>query len=658
MNPDNNLFTEETLQKRYDLRLLRRLMPFAARYKTFFLGSIFLVTLITLLDLAIPIVYKIAIDRFIVPGTIAHSSLPAKNPSGTSRHIRIQLLLPEHQAVLEKYPDLFEQTGNEATIDYGDLNKLAPQDARLLRKQDLSGIAGMAVLIVMISVTHFVFTFLQAMMMELNGQKIMHDLRVQLFDHIQRLEFSFFTRNPVGRLVTRVTNDIQNMHEMFTTVVTFVFKDLFLLAGISIVLLSRNIQLALISLMALPAVIFTAYKFADVARDAFRTLRIKVAEINTHFSETIQGIGIIQLFRNEAGNKKQFQTLNHENFRAGMRQVKIFAVFMPFIELMGSFTLAVLIYYGGSRVIRQAISLGDLVAFIFYMRMFFRPIRDIAEKFNVMQNAMASAERIFLILDTPLAERADSSAANQMALNTIASVEFRQVAFAYIPGEPILRDINFRLEAGESLAIVGPTGAGKTSLVNLLVGFYPPERGSILINGKQMADFPLHLIRSRIALVSQDPFLFSSTIRDNILPSDRQISDKDLQHLLSNANCLDFIQRLPDGLDTMLSEGGASLSSGERQLISIARALAHDPDLIILDEATSYIDSESEHQIQGAMDTLMAGRTSIVIAHRISTAQKADRIISLHQGNIIEAGTHQELMTRKGLYFKLHQLQN
>lgn len=658
MNTDSNQFAEEKLKKRYDVKLLRRLFPFAARYKTFFFGSVLLVVLITLLELSLPYVTKITIDRFIVPILKEQEMATAGGRSDAARYLRVDPALTGVPELLKKHPTLFEHRDDGEKIRYDDLSRLSREERMTLRQKDISGVSLMALLVVLIALAGFFCNFLQAVIMELNGQKIMHDLRIQLFDHIQRLDLGFFNRNPVGRLVTRVTNDIQNMHEMFTTVVTFLFKDLSLLAGIALVLFSINAKLALVSLTTFPIVIAAAAKFADAARDSFRTLRIKVAEINTHFSETIQGMKVIHLFRQEAANEKRFQELNHENFLAGMRQIKVFAVFMPFIELMGSVTLAIIVYYGGGRVLRQAISLGDLVAFISYMRMFFRPLRDISEKFNVLQNALSSAERIFLILDRPRGERPGTDPVPPVVLSSVQSLEFRGVSFSYSPGEPILKDVCFALKAGETLAIVGPTGAGKTTLINLIIGFYPPSGGDILFNGNSIARIPLDHIRKRVALVSQDPFLFSGTVRENILPGGSGLQDKALQELLQRANCLEFIQNLPDGLDTILSEGAASLSSGERQLLSIARAFAWDPDVIILDEATSYIDSASEIQIQGAMNELMAGRTVILIAHRISTAQHADRIIAMHRGEIVESGTHQELMARQGLYFRLHRLQN
>jgi ATP-binding cassette subfamily B protein len=496
--------------------------------------------------------------------------------------------------------------------------------------------------------------------MEFTGHRIMHDLRMRLYTHIQNLTVEFFTRNPVARLVTRATNDVQNMHELFTSVISLIFKDLFLLFGIALVMLILNWKVALVSFIVLPLVIYASLNFSKRARHIFRLLRIKIAEINTRFSETIGGIRIIQLFRQEVHNYDRFKSLNHENYRIGIQQIHVLAVFMPLIELLGVVAVALIIFYGGGRVITGSLSLGELVAFITYIRMFFRPIRDLAEKYNILQNAMASAERIFLILDTqnPLQVSQIRSANDNRIVNKITEVKFDRVSFSYVENEPVLEEISFAINAGETIAVVGPTGAGKTSLINLLPRFYDPGNGSVRINGHNLKELDTAAFRSKIALVMQDPFLFSGTIRENIFNGAQAVSEDRVRQVIEAANCKDLIERLPEGLDTVLSEGGASISSGERQLISIARAFARDPQLILFDEATSYIDSQTELQIQRAVAKLMATRTSLVVAHRLSTVKSADRIIVLNRGRIIESGNHTELMNRAGFYYRLQQLQN
>ena len=668
MRTDFGYFEEKKLGKPYDVKLLKRLYPFTLPYKILFAGSIILVIFITLLDLSLPYITKIAIDRYIVP-QITPDKLEnrdsAKHKTGhKTRFLRADISDPEIKTVVNNYPDLFkpdllEKHGNFAYIPFDKLSQLNKKELAVLRKEDLSGITGITSIFLAIIIINFALNFIRIMIMELAGQKIMHDLRIRLFTHIQGLSIAFFNRNPVGRLVTRVTNDIQNMHELFTSVIAFVFKDLFLLIGISLVLLSINWQLALVSFIVLPFVLYASVHFSVRARDAFRTLRIKIAQINTRVAETIEGIKVIQLFLHEKRNYHNFARLNHENYRAGMQQVRIFAVFMPVIELLGAVALAVIIYYGGSGVIAENISLGSLVAFIAYMKMFFRPIRDIAEKYNIMQNAMASAERIFQILDNreSMPQPVVSPGSSPLSLDKIHEIALENVSFSYITDETVLKGVSLKLIAGETIAIVGRTGSGKTTLINLLARFYDPVSGRITINGIDIKKYQTYVIRSKMALVMQDPFLFSGTIRDNISQGKTDISEKMMEDVLEASNCKTLINRLPEGLDTILSESGASVSSGERQLISIARAFASNPDLIILDEATSYIDSETESRIQKALFNLIKNRTSIIVAHRLSTVRHADRIIVLHKGKIIETGSHDELMQKKGFYFRLNQFQ-
>ncbi len=643
---------EKQLGKPYDVKLLKRIYPFTRPYFHRLAAAICMVIGITLLDLSLPYITKIAIDRYIVPqGRPAQVTVSSRFPEGSKDHLPKQTM--ERPAQTDSKPPRFQHK----------------KDAFAPEKDRLAGVARMTLIFLGIIFLNFVLNFIQLMLMEYTGQMIMHDLRIRLFSHIQQLSMSFFSHNPVGRLVTRVTNDIQNMHELFASIIIFVFKDLFLLIGISVVLFSISRPLALATFAVLPLVILASVHFAMQAREAYRTLRIKVAEINTRFSETISGIKVIQLFRQEARNYRRFAELNHENYLAGMRQVHVFAVFMPVIEVISALALAIIIYYGGGQVVSQHITLGALVAFISYIRIFFRPIRDIAEKYNIMQNAMASAERIFLILDkqdhpaagnkAPGADQWEQSAGLPPVmpqLDPISSIAFEDVGFAYDGKNMVLSGVSFTVEAGETVALVGPTGSGKTSLINLMLRLYDPLSGRILINHSDIQDYDLGLLRSKIALVAQDPFLFSKSIRENIIQGNPKITDVDLNRVITAANCEVFIQRLPQGIDTVLSEGGASISSGERQLISIARALARNPQLIILDEATSYIDSATEQRIQGALARLLKGRTAMVVAHRLSTARGADRIIVLKQGRIIESGTHENLMKKRGFYHKLTQL--
>jgi len=657
MHPDYGYFEETRLGKPYDVKLLRRLLPFVQPYKLLILWSILLVIGITALDLALPYVTKVAIDRYIVPQTTAPQKALDRNDGPRTRYLKVDLENARQRDIVQKYSTLFRIEGQAAFISFEELARLEKSDLKMLRHKDLGGLAKMAMIFLAIVFFNFILNFTQKLIMEYSGHMIMHDLRMKLFIHIQNLAIEFFTRNPVGRLVTRVTNDVQNMHELFTSVISLVFKDCFLLVGTASVMLILNWKLAMVSFTVLPVVIFASAKFSVKARDVFRTLRIKIAEINTRFAETIEGIRVIQLLGQEAKNYRKFSRLNHENYLAGMRQIHVLAVFMPIIELLGVTAAALVIFYGGSRVLNDTLSLGTLVAFISYIRMFFRPIRDLAEKYNILQNAMSSAERILLILDTENTLPKPPLQSGPPALDRIREIKLENVSFSYIGDERVLKDITLQIRAGETVAVVGPTGAGKTTLVNLMPRFYDPTAGRILINDIDIRKFDSAVFRDRMALVMQEPFLFSGTIRQNIFEKPDHATDESVQQIIDAANCRALIQRLPDGLETVLTGGGTSISSGERQLISIARAFARNPQLILFDEATSYIDSQTELWIQQALEKLMKNRTAMIIAHRLSTVRHVDRIIVLNRGRIIESGAHTELMDRQGFYYRLSQFQ-
>jgi ATP-binding cassette subfamily B protein len=653
---DYGYFEEARLGKPYDLALLRRMAPLARPHRRLLGWSVALVLLITLLDLALPLLTKIAVDRFIVPGRPeAAEQRPAEAAAG--RRLAVDLADPEAAAAAARYPDLLRTEGAQAHIDFAELPKLAAEDLKRLRRGDLAGLAWLTLAFVLMSAAGFALNFAQAMVMEIAGQRIMHDLRMRLFAHIQNLALEFFTRNPVGRLVTRLTSDVQNMYELFTSFVSFLFKDLVLLIGIAAVLLALNWKLALVSFAVIPAVAAASIFFARRARDIFRILRVQVAEINSRFAETIGGMRVIQLFRREEANYRRFAALNHENYLTGMRQIRVLAVFMPLVEVLAVVAVALIIWHGGGRVLDQTLSLGSLVAFMAYIRMFFRPLRDLAEKYNILQNAMASAERIFLVMDnTTMLAPPPAPEAGAPAIEAIESLSFEQVDFAYVPGERVLKSVCFELRRGETLAVVGPTGAGKSSLINLIPRLYDPTAGSIRLNGRDLRSLPSGLFRDKMALVMQDPFLFSGSIRRNIFETDPPPDPGRIEAIIAAANLPGLVARLPQGLDTPLGEGGSLISSGERQLIAIARAFARNPQLILFDEATSYIDSQTERLVQQALTRLMQQRTALVVAHRLSTVRHADRILVMNRGRIVESGSHPELLALKGFYFRLHQL--
>jgi ATP-binding cassette subfamily B protein len=657
LRPESDYFEETRLGKAYDAKLMRRLLPFVRPHRRLLFWSIGLVVLITVLDLALPYVTKIAIDRYIVPA--ADRSAPGAPPAAGERKLRVDLSDPEAAAVLARHPGLGTVDGTAAQISFEALASMAPEDLTRLRRSDLAGLAILVGVFAVLVVADFLLNFAQSVIMEVTGQRIMHDLRMRLYTHIQDLALEFFTRNPVGRLVTRTTSDVQNMYELFTSFVSFVFKDMVLLCGIAAVMLALNWKLALVTFSLLPLVAAASIRFSRSARRIFRTLRVQVAEINTRFAESIGGMRVIQLFRQEANNSRRFARLNHENYVTGMEQIRVLALFMPLVEALAVATVALIVWYGGAQVLGEALSLGALVAFISYGRMFFRPLRDLAEKYNILQNAMASAERILLVLDnrTRLPRPSAPAGAVRPATGDIAELRFENVGFGYLPEEPVLHGVSFELRRGETVAVVGPTGAGKTSLIHLIPRLYDPTSGRVTINGRDLREIPSGEFRDRMALVMQDPFLFSGTIRENIFQAAAP-DCSELDEILAASNLQALVARLPEGLDTVLGEGGGSISSGERQLIAIARAFARNPQLILFDEATSAIDSQTELWIQQALENLMRRRTALVVAHRLSTVRGADRILVMNRGRIIESGTHAALMDQRGFYHRLHQLQS
>ncbi len=493
----------------------------------------------------------------------------------------------------------------------------------------------------------FVIDFTQTLFLEFSGQKIILNLRWKLFSYMTGLPVAYYDKNASGRLVARVAGDIENMNEMFTSVLVFLFKDLVLMAAIFVMMAQLNPDLTLYLFGLIPVIFLSVVLFSRRVRSAFRTIRQKIGEINHRFSEGISGIRAIQTSGSASAFIHRFQRLNTDHFEAAMFQIRIFAVFMPFIGFLGIVSTAVILWAGGLKVAAHEMSIGELVAFLTYMKLFFRPLRELSEKFNLLQNALASAERIITVLEQPGDRQRITR--NRTRLESIDHLAFDHVDFSYDGKTPVLKDICFSLEKGESIGIVGQTGSGKTSIINLVTGFYRPTAGQILINGQSQASINIMDIRQKTALVMQDPILFSGTVKDNICPPEKPLADPDLKTVLEQANC-GFLYDRFKGPETMLKEGGRPLSAGEKQLVCIARAFACDPDLIIFDEATSYMDSESEQAVHEAMNRLMTGRMSIIIAHRLSTIRQCGHILLLRDGRIREQGNHLELVRAKGEY--------
>jgi len=582
---------------------------------------------------------------------IPHNKGKVKAPSFLTGYIP---QTSEDERLIKKYSSSFERSGSYWFISFDRMKEWKREDLLTLRGKDVQGVLHIALLIVFVLVIHFASNFFQVYTMEVAGQKMMHDLRMRVFSHLENLSVSFFDRNPVGRLVTRLTNDIQNVHEMFTSVLVNLFKDVILLIGIVIILLDLNRELALVSFSVIPLIFITTLLFSHRARDAFREIRLRIAQMNAFFQENFSGIRVVQLFQREKENSRRFQRINEGHYLANMKQIHIYAFFVPFVEVLSSGAIGLLLWYGGGKVIREMITLGTLVAFISYIRMFFQPIRDLSEKYNILQSAMASLERIFSLLDE---DRSIPILLTPKEGRIKGDIEFRQVSFAYNRDDRVLKEISFSVHKGEVVAIVGATGAGKTSLLHLLERFYEAEEGSILIDGIDIREMDVSELRSQIGLVMQDTFLFAGDIEENIRLGDQKGDGKWVREVARVVNAERFIQRLPDGYRTKVGEGGETLSAGERQLLAFARALYINPRILVLDEATSHVDPETERLIQEGLARLLKGRTAIVIAHRLSTIQHADRIIVLHKGRVRETGTHAELIANQGLYFRLYQLQ-
>jgi ATP-binding cassette, subfamily B, multidrug efflux pump len=599
----SNPHEEEALGKAYDGRLMRRLLGYMAPYKWSVVLALGLVAVVTPLELAPPLMFKNAIDRYFVPA----------------------------------------------------------MNSALTESQAWRGILIISGIYFFVLLFDFLAQYAQIRIMQRVGQQTMYDMRSGIFGHLQRLPMTYFDHNPVGRLVTRVTTDVDALNDLFAAGVVTMINDLFLLVVMAVVLFWIDVRLALATLAVLPGILIVTFIFRHYVREANRKIRTAIARINAFLQEYISGMHVVQLFNRERKAIQEFERRNKDNMLAWRDAILAYALFYPAVEFLSFATIALIFWTGGIRILHGGLTLGVLTAFTMYAQRFFRPIQDLSEKFNILQSAMAASERIFKLLDEPVT--IESAADAQRLTAARGEIEFRNVWFSYRNvAEPadedwVLRHVSFRILPGQTFAIVGHTGAGKTTLISLLLRFYDIQRGQILLDGVDIRFLDLQDLRRHFGIVLQDPFLFTGTIESNIRLGTPGITREDVERAIDKIGLGDFVHSLPDGIATSVNERGSTLSVGQRQLINFARALAHNPRFLILDEATSSVDTKTELLIREALDKLLTGRTALVIAHRLSTIQYADRILVLHKGRLREQGAHQELLAQRGIYYRLYQLQ-
>jgi len=595
---------EEVLGKAYDSRLMRRLLGYLIPYRVTVCLAALALILYSMLQVVGPFLTKIAVDRYMI------------------------------------------RTAGAPTF----LDPFLSSDRTV-------GLAQIAALYLISLVVLFALDCAQTYTMQMVGQRAMFDLRMQMFQHLHRLQIQFFDRNPVGRLVTRVTSDVDVLNEMFTSGVVAIFGDFFSLLFILAVMLNMNARLALVAFSVLPLIFIATELFRSRVREYYRRIRVAIARINAHLQEHLTGMSVVQLFNREEKSFAEFESINRAHQEAFLDSVRAHSFYYPTIEVLSSAAIALIIWYGGRRVLGGSLTLGVVAAFIQYAQRFFRPIQDLSDKYNILQGAMASSERIFKLLDTPVEIASPPQPVAPRRSPSGGRIEFRDVWFAYQNDDWVLQDIQLSIEPGETIALVGHTGAGKTTLAGLLLRFYDVQRGQVLVDGVDVRQQKLADLRRRFGIVLQDPFIFSGTIESNIRLGAGTVTQEEMEHAIEEVNLGDFIRSLPRSYRQELLERGTSLSVGQKQLINFARALAHNPAILILDEATSSVDTETEFRVRDALSRMVGGRTSIIIAHRLSTIQRADRIVVMHKGRIREIGPHQELLAQRGIYWKLYQLQ-
>jgi len=597
------LVEEEVLGKAYDARLMRRLLGYMRPYRWVAVAALVCLLFNAVFEVLGPLLTKVAVDKYLAPAA-----------------------------------------GSSA----GPLEPFLPADP-------VRGIAFLSTLYLLVLVGGLTAAFLQAYSMQWIGQHAMFDLRRQIMAHLHKLDIAFYDHNPVGRLVTRITTDVDALNELFASGIVTIAGDLLMLSFVLLTMLRLNVGLTVLLLAITPVVILVTWIFRRKAMAGYRLIRLAVARINAFLQEHVVGMQVVQLFNREQKSREQFERINRDHLEAYKQTIVAYAWFFPVVEFLGMLTLALLLSYADFQVRRGTLSLGVVMAFFQYGMRFFRPIQDLSEKYNLLQSAMAAAERVFKLLDTPVA--ITPPPAPRPVPQPPARIEFDHVWFAYKEGEWVLRDVSFAVEPGETVAIVGHTGAGKSTLVSLLLRFYDVTQGSIRLGGVDIREFDPADLRRQFGIVLQDPYIFTGTITDNIRLGTHWIRTEDLEEAAEQANLLDFIRSLPNGFAEPVRERGGGLSTGQKQLINFARALAHNPRFLILDEATSSVDTETEYRIRDAIGRMVEGRTSILIAHRLATIQRANRILVMHKGQLRESGTHQELLAKRGIYWKLYQLQ-